>query len=527
MKTWLLTLCWLTLTGSILATEPAYEFNTPLIPMRAFTGAELFCKNNSIKKDVEVEALIRDARGTVIDHSSFLLAPGQFQSLDLMALGLPRPMPDLRVTLRYTGGSGGQISAKVSASNPGRRYSYTVPAINAPFEFANTRISALAWLPDKKATLTVFLTNLSDSRIEASLQARSGQLLAAQRKAVLQPGHSRRLRFSNLQPGAVGLTLEHDGQPGDLIAAGLALDEDSGFSKPVAFSDPNWSQSQRIVVSQVLLGELPESIPSSFRDISAFKSFLLLYNTSETPQRVNLTLATPQESYDLPEIALAGNQAVEIPLSGMQSRGLLPEFEQNAFLVGEHSGERGSLIGEVLTVGAGNDLVLGAPMKTQQGFAFNMTEWRTDGAFNTLLSLFNTTEEDSAVDIAVTHEGERFIHTLHIEPASQVTVDFRSLIENAQLISPNSRTLPRDLSRGTFELDNHRVNDGLIPHFQVINADQATCEPGTGEMAYYVSTAFEWIQDPEEEGGRVMLQNHGLMSNDDTKNVTGSVGHPA
>ncbi|HSR66318.1 MAG TPA: hypothetical protein VLU25_00125 [Acidobacteriota bacterium] len=121
--------------------------------------------------------------------------------------------------------------------------------------------------------------------------------------------------------------------------------------------------------------------------------------------------------------------------------------------------------------------------------------------------------------MTTTIDGQDYSGEISLRSGEQATVSFDHLLSDGFFRSSTGEPL-RDAENGSFVVDNGRPFGGLIMHYQIVNPETATCEPGTGEMAYYESVSHEYEQvEPESE--EIYVQTWGLMNNSDTRNISG------
>lgn len=370
-----------------------------------------------------------------------------------------------------------------------------------------------------RAKLEVYLTNLGAKPTEVDINIWHERGWSVSRTVPVKSGRSRVADLPSPPAGAFGIRVSHNGGPGDVLAAGAVVDEGVGFSKSLAFGDQVWAQSRRLEAVQVVVDRLPASL-----DFSAdlrLSSYLNLFNASDHVIDLESTITIEGRDYPLPAVSLQPKEARRVSLSRLQDMGFIPEnVGVLASFSGEHDGLPGEVLGEFVTVDETADFQFGSPIRSSEGFLFNLTEWRTDGNYDTLLSLLNMTIEVTSVEVKTVHDGVAYLLRLPLLPGIQQSFDFATAVRDGLFRDKNGAALPTEIERGTFSVDNGRVNDGLFMHYQILNSKLATCEPGTGEMAYYVDVYND--TDQYDDNDFVYVKVMGQMSNGGFKDITHS-----
>lgn len=515
----LVLLCFYLLSGLSLQGQTRHTYATGHIPVDLFPHVELVVRNNLIKDSVSLEVQWVQGKRTEVILPGLEIASAEQAVLDLA--GHLREVGRGEagfLRLSYEGRGAGAITAKVNCLNPKLSWAYTVPALNSAVEFQNRRLHGLTLVPSPQSHLEVFLTNVSTSSLTAQLEV-SGTGGRHQVESVIGAGKTTRINLSGVNAGAVQLLVDHDGRPGDLLGGGLVLDRRTGFSLGIAFQDVAWAQSKSLTAAQVAVDRIPGVLEAADPELI---SYLVLANTASVEQTLSIELVVGGESYGLGEVVIGPSSTRMISLNDLQDQGYFPSAVSDGYLLADHDGPRGSLIGAVISTSPDQRIVLSTPLKAARGFRYHLSEWRTDDAYNTLLSVVNPEPTEIDVEIGVQGKARSFKSHWKLAPYAQRTLDFRSLMKDEAFVDSQGNQW-EGLSRGTFYVNSERQPGSLVVHYQIVNPELGTCEPGTGELAYFEDILLEFEQ-PDGYGGAIRARVKGMMNNGDIKDITSYAG---
>src|SRR5262249_49188010 len=110
-----------------------------------------------------------------------------------------------------------------------------------------------------------------------------------------------------------GISIEHLGKPGDLMAQCFVLRRNKGFSASLQFEDPKFVTDYTLEGAGILLGS--EGLTKHAGSVSRIESFsghLLVRNISTQTVTINPQVQRTRHPNQLPEIQLRAGEAKEI-----------------------------------------------------------------------------------------------------------------------------------------------------------------------------------------------------------------------
>lgn len=325
-------------------------------------------------------------------------------------------------------------------------------------EPANSRSSKLRgvwWLPSRKGEVILALSNTSDSPLTVTASADGARpALRGQITVELQPHETRLLDvrgdlFGKGQ-GAMsrlgGISVEHTGPNGAVLARGFAREVAGGYSLAVQFSDPLGAKSSGYHGAGLRLGAAGGA---------ALTPVVVAYNAGDAA--ATITGRLPYAAADggtaevtLPEVQVPAGGATEIDVArAMRSAGV-PADIPSAGLEFEYTTEPGSVQMAALSVGGGRDQVFRVPLwdVAAQRSATGGYPWYIEGSSSTVVYLKNVTDQPQEYVLQLDFEGGVYAPGLKtIGPRQTAVVDIRAL-RDGQVPDEDGDTIPPGASRG-------------------------------------------------------------------------------
>jgi hypothetical protein len=336
-----------------------------------------------------------------------------------------------------------------------------------PANFHSSQLRGVWWLPTQKGEVLLALSNTSDSavavtaRADGQRPARGGSITVG-----LAPHETRLL---NVQEdlfgkghGAMsrlgGISVEHNGPAGTVLARGFAQESDSGYSLAVQFADPQGAKSSAYQGTGLRLGaaggeELtPVAVAYNAGTEDATVTGRMPYTTRDG--------GTAEVS--LPEVRLSPGESGEIDIAGAAQAAGVPADVSAAGLEFEYSTAPGSVQMTALSVGAGGNQLFRVPMwdVPAQRSATGGYPWRIEGNSSTFVYLKNTTDQPQDYTFQMSYEGGVYALGLKtIGPRQTIVLDVRAL-RNQQVPDVYGKTIPLTAKRGQVAWSVHGP-DGL------------------------------------------------------------------
>lgn len=317
------------------------------------------------------------------------------------------------------------------------------------------RLEAVSWQHSGKSKVRLVLSNTSDSAVAVTLKIdgiTSGQKRPA--NISLLPRQTRIVDGEEFTPNGqgklkemIGISIEHNGKPGALLARGFASEPSSGYSSSIEFFDPAMSVSSKLDGTGLRL-TLPDG--------TALTPFVVARNTATTPSvikgRLSYTTAKGTlASLMLPEIQLDPGEIGSIDLlRPIQAKRLNRNQIVTGGLEFQYSTEPGTVLISAQTVSRDGNQVFRVPMvdaKSEPASAAGYPWWIEKGS-STIIHLKNVTDEPRQYTFHLSHESGTYSLGLKtLRPGENVTFDIRDL-RDRQVPDAQGHTLPPQASRG-------------------------------------------------------------------------------
>jgi len=323
-----------------------------------------------------------------------------------------------------------------------------------PATMASSKLRGVWWLPSQKGEVRLALSNTSDSavmvmaRADGARPARAGsvtvELLPHETRVldVQRDFFGRSREMSRLG----GISVEHNGLAGAVLARGFAQEAAKGYSLAVQFSDPQASKSSGYQGAGLRLdasgGEALTQVAVAHNAgvAEAVVTGRLPYTTAD-----GLTALVT-----LPEVRLAPGETEAIDIAGAIKDAGIPPDVTGAGLEFEYSAAPGSVQMAALSVGGNGDQVFRLPLwdVAAQRSATGGYPWFIDGSSSTVVYLKNVTSERQEYTLRLGFEGgEYLVGVKSIEPRQILTFDIREL-RDKQVPDDNGVTIPLTAERG-------------------------------------------------------------------------------
>ncbi len=319
---------------------------------------------------------------------------------------------------------------------------------------ASSKLLGTWWLPSHKGNVLLAISNTSDS--EVTVAVRADGALPAHAGIVtieLQPHETRLLDvqrdFFGKSRGMSrfgGISLEHSGPAGAVLARGFAQETAKGYSLAVQFSDPQKSKTSGYQGAGLRLGTAggdaltPVAVAYNAGDTEAIVTGRLPYTTTD-----GLTAYVT-----LPDIHLEPGETEEIDVAGAIKDAGMPQEVTGAGLEFEFSSAPGNVQMTALSVGGNGNQVFRLPLwdVAAQRSATGGYPWFIDGSSSTVVYLKNATAERQEYTLRVGFDGgEYLVGVKSIEPRQTLTFDIGEL-RDKQVPDDNGVTIPLTAHRG-------------------------------------------------------------------------------
>lgn len=374
--------------------------------------------------DVDLNAVAAEA-GPGFDHGSLRLT----YYGDMLEMGAQVVIADLGRGLQFD-----------------EQFSYAAASGSA-------RQEAVWWLPTDRASVALVVTNQGSEPIAVRGELRgNGQAKAKGAAAVrlnevrLRPNEMRvihlasGIRSAHASESVGGLSLEHDGPAGALLARGFVHDRRSGYSSLVLFSDPAGAKTSvlhggglRFDARGVLLE--PVLVARNAGDVSALVSGRVVLRTADGQIA---TVPLPAATLDPHETA-----RIETYAAWQQARDL------GATAAGvelDYTTAPGSVVMSAAMVSADREHVFRVPLidPDMPPSSTGGYPWRADGTTATTVYLKNTTGAPQTYLLQLSFAGGAYAPGLKtLQAGETVSIDIQAL-RDTQTADALGRTIPSD-----------------------------------------------------------------------------------
>jgi hypothetical protein len=319
--------------------------------------------------------------------------------------------------------------------------------------FPSSQLRGVWWLPSQKGEVLLALSNTSDSPVTATASAdgarpaRKGQVTVQ-----LQPHETRLLNVQDdlfgKGRGAMsqlgGISVQHDGPAGAVLARGFARAAAAGYSLAVQFSDPGGAKTSAYQGAGLRLGSVGGR---------SLTPVVVAYNAGTTETTVTGRL--PYTMSDggtavaaLPEVRLASGETREINVAAELSASSVPSDISATGLEFEYSTEPGSV--QMTAFSVGGSQLFRVPMWDVQAQRSGTGgyPWRIEDNSSTYVYLKNTTSLPQEYTFQLSFEGGFYVlGAKSLEPRQTIAMDIRALRDD-QVPDVNGNTIPLDAKRG-------------------------------------------------------------------------------
>lgn len=364
--------------------------------------------------------------------------------------------------LRYAAPEESYVGAQIRIANVGSRLSVDVPD-EKPSIYSSSRLEGLWWQPDSRSQFKFVVTETAGQSVAAEIRFTGDQRRPESVTHVvsLSPHESRVLNLGEMKlpfssghgHGKLGgITVEHTGKPGGVIAYGMLVNESNGFSTQFRFEDPEGRRTDSLIGAHVLVGstELP-GLPST----KAFSAMAALRNTTGIPMEVSPVFTFDNgeelETVNLPKRRLGAHQINAIDLGSALSRAGFRGPFPGAGLMLRSSGELGSLVAHLSCFDEGGDYAFTVPMK-DPGLSLNSRggsyPWGIDGDLQSIVHIRNTTDKAARFTIQLDFDGGSYTLPMQeVGSHQQASINIREL-RDEQVKDSIGRVIPLEVRSG-------------------------------------------------------------------------------
>lgn len=411
--------------------------------------------NNKGPRPIEVKPMLFSMGGEKYEVASVIVEGNSFQILDISGwIGAVGPQFQEGSIQVFHLGRDLVIGAQIYLEDDAHSLAFE-EKFSEPATFHSSQLRGVWWLPSQKGKVFLALSNTSDSAVTATARAdgqrprRGGSI-----RVGLAPHETRLLNvqedlFGN-GSGAMsrlgGISVEHNGPAGAVLARSFAQESDSGYSLAVQFTDPQGAKSSAYQGAGLRLGAAGGE---------TLMPVVVAYNAGaeETIVTGRMPYATSDGNtaeVPLPEVRLSPGESREVDVASTARAAGVPMDVSAAGLEFEYSTGPGSVQMTALSVGVSGNQVFRVPMwdVPAQRSGTGGYPWRIEGNSSTIVYLKNTTDRPQDYTFQISYEGGVYVLGMRtIGPRQTVSVDVRAL-RDQQAPDINGATIPLTAERG-------------------------------------------------------------------------------
>lgn len=345
----------------------------------------------------------------------------------------------LRVT--YTGRTM-QLGGLLRMSNPDNGVQLYEQLMYPSTRHSNS-LAAIWMLPNKDAEGRVMVTNTGSSTVDVVV-AIDGSGPPRQETFRLGPWQLRVLdlrvsgrRGPSQQVG--GVSVSYSGTPGAIVARGVVIEPQSGYSAPIAFSDPAQAKSSTYEASGVHVSHDRKALRSSLlaRNIGSDRARL-------TGQLVALNATGEVERFPLRAVDIDPGETLSIDVDAAWRRASRLTDEPTVGLELEYDTLPGTVIVSASSMSADLEHVFEVPLVDPAALpsATGGYFWRTDETLTSIVSIKNVSGQASRFNLLIRHsQGVWAPGTRLVQPGETVVIDVGQ-IQRGQVGDKRGRVIP-------------------------------------------------------------------------------------
>jgi hypothetical protein len=355
-------------------------------------------------------------------------------------------------------------------------------------------LRAVAWRYSSHTDAYIAVQNTSTTQLSVSTSVVTQGREREIREAHLNPGEFDAAKLPSTdelgdadQARPAGVVVRHDGDPGAVVAQGWLLDDEIGFSAPFGFRGGMGQMSSKNPVDHifragVMIGNADPSM--GFPAGVVFSPRLALWNPSAEP-----VVAKPLFSYTqnsrvrtatLPQISLPAAGSVLLNLRDYQLRGLIPADVAQGNIRLDYSAAHEGLLADLVSVDQSGSFVSPVPLTCAGNRSMHMVFWRTDGAWESMLTLHNVATTSNDLEVRITWQGGSYLVRETIAPSDSAMVSI-NMLQSSQEPDEEGHVIPREAVLGGINILSNNVDNGLIVNGMFMNPETRTCGGCNGQ----------------------------------------------
>lgn len=347
-----------------------------------------------------------------------------------------------------------QLGAQIKLTNPQKKLIWAEQLVYTS-KFASNRLENVWWLPGGNTKTRFVVSNTSSATITATIEVDgTTPSQTAPYHVTLAPWETRVLDILSDLVGngngnihsTGGISIEHNGQPGQVLARMYVARPSAGYSAAAAFIDPENTASQRWHGSGF-----------RFRNIDGTKlrTSIAVRNVGTDLSRVKGKIIYTKPDGDLatillPERQIPAGSAKVFDLSTLIDNANVPSSVEVGGIEIDYDTPKGTVITSVQSGSANGEHVFQVPMFDPQKMPSSAGgfPWKAEGNYSTVVYIKNETDTPQKYTAHLIHDaGQYSLGINEIRPGETVAIDFRKL-RDEQTPDGSGKIIPVEAERG-------------------------------------------------------------------------------
>jgi hypothetical protein len=343
------------------------------------------------------------------------------------------------------------------------------------------------WKQQASVTAFVAIANLSSDSVQASVKVTDSQVKTiAQHDITISPHGMKMVTLDELQfQGAVqgGIRVTSSETTDNLVISGGLEDQQTGYSAIMPFSTTSvQDKSEAATIAEIGLMAGAADPMMQFPAGTTFTPYTVVRNVADTPLTLTSTLwwmeSGAARSAQLPAVSLQPYEAMSVGVASLLAQFGPKNFNGSVNLVFGGNVRRGSLVMASGSVDRTGSYVFEVvPRGVMESVAKSIQYWSTGNGDDTMVSVWNPTDESQDFVFTLYFEGGQYALPLHLEGRATRTFDVSQVIQN-QVPDAYGNIIPASVHVGTAKIaGSHAENEHILVAIEVgvYNIRKATC----------------------------------------------------
>lgn len=414
--------------------------------------------NNKGPEPLEVRPTLFSLAGERLEVPPVTVEGRSFREIDLREFGIAGTSFEQGSIQLFYRGKDLVLGAQVTLVDSSRSLIFDEKLVELATEFRSQRLEGVWWLPSPQADINLVVSNTTETTlvVTASVEGIAPRL----REPValsLSPHETRILNLhrdiASAPAGALstagGVSLEHSGSAGALLARMLIEESSTGYSSWVRFTDPQKGKSSRLHGAGLRLGRV-----AGERLTPIIVARNVGQSATTVTGRIPFTLEDGTSgSVSLPDTYLAAGEVKLINVTSAIRRSRIEQSLATAGLEFEHTGAPGSVLISARSVSESRNHAFVVPLWdiAAQRSSTGGYPWDLSGTSTTLVYIKNVTDRQQSYALELMSNGQQqqpyVLGVRRIEAGQTVALDIRRL-RDEQVPDERGRTISLEATSG-------------------------------------------------------------------------------